>query len=158
MLSGETVPELDIVGCRGNGAAIGRPCHGLHRSGESAIDKNGTFLWLSSTLEKSHRPDLDGLIIASRGDVPAIRGTCKRDDPIGMSMIHTPHFPGRRVPDPHNGIIISSNDRLAVRQPDYGLNPRGVRIMVVDDMLSCVSVPCLYPTIPISHSHARTVR
>src|SRR2546427_247750 len=45
-------------------------------------------------------PDLDGLIIASRGDVLAIRGTCKRDDPIGMSMIHTRHLPARPVPDP----------------------------------------------------------
>src|SRR2546428_1976948 len=72
MLSGETVPELDIVGCRGNGAAIGRPCHGLHRSGESAIDKNGTFLWLTSALEKSHRPDLYRMILPPRGDALAI--------------------------------------------------------------------------------------
>src|SRR5205085_1243684 len=102
MLSGETVPELDTVGCRGNGPAIGRPGYRAYTAGMPTVDNDlassGCF------------PDLDGLIIASRGDVLAIRGTCKRDDPIGMSMIHTPYFPGRRVPNPHNGIIISNND------------------------------------------------
>src|SRR5438105_14474049 len=72
-----------------------------------------------------------------------------------MSVIDNLYFPGRSIPDANEEIVTSSNDRIAVRQPGDGLNPLlGVGIAVVDDIMSCIGIPCLYLAIVISHNNA----
>src|SRR5260221_305278 len=75
-----------------------------------------------------------------------------------MSAIRVLELPGRRVPDPYNGIIAASSDGLAVRQPDDVLNPLPeVRSLKGHDMQPCVGVECLDLAVPVSHGKAHPI-
>src|SRR5262249_57161198 len=67
------------------------------------------------SLKRGRIPDADGLILAGRGETPAIRAERQALAPAGVSA-EAEYLPaGRRVPDAHGLVFASRGEAPAVR-------------------------------------------